>query len=235
MSYCIQQMRKAFLVVLLTALAVMKSAARQGPAADFGIRGFYIDLRNEIMTPAALRAFAGELAAEGINTLVMEWEATFPYKNHATISNELAYTREEIASFVGYCSKMGITVIPVQECFGHVEYILRNHRYSSLREDDKDIPYNKLIKAGTVSIFDLSDSDSTLINNIVIANLLRGVQQVQEAAYEDAITKSISPTPVVIIIEEAHEFLSKERINKMSNLFEQVARIARRGRKCLFR
>ena len=139
MSYCIQQMRKAFLVVLLTALAVMKSAARQGPAADFGIRGFYIDLRNEIMTPAALRAFAGELAAEGINTLVMEWEATFPYKNHATISNELAYTREEIASFVGYCSKMGITVIPVQECFGHVEYILRNHRYSSLREDDKDI------------------------------------------------------------------------------------------------
>lgn len=99
------------------------------------------------------------------------------------------------------------------------------------RQDGKDIPYTELIKAGTVSIFDLSDSDSTLINNIVIANLLRGVQQVQEAAYEDAITKGESPTPIVIIIEEAHEFLSKERINKMSNLFEQVARIARRGRK----
>ncbi|MCB0489879.1 MAG: ATP-binding protein [Cyclobacteriaceae bacterium] len=99
------------------------------------------------------------------------------------------------------------------------------------RQDDADIPYTELVKAGTVSIFDLSDSDSTLVNNIVIANLLRGVQQVQEAAYEDAIAKSKSPTPVVIIIEEAHEFLSKERINKMSNLFEQVARIARRGRK----
>lgn len=96
---------------------------------------------------------------------------------------------------------------------------------------DKDIPFENLIKAGTVSIFDLSDSDSTLINNIVIANLLRGIQQVQEAAYDDAISKKTNPTPVVIIIEEAHEFLSKERISKMSNLFEQVARIARRGRK----
>jgi uncharacterized protein len=96
---------------------------------------------------------------------------------------------------------------------------------------DKDIPFQKLIVPGTVSIFDLSDSDSTLINNIVIANLLRGVQQVQEAAYDKAIAAGEGPTPVVIIIEEAHEFLSKERINKMSNLFEQVARIARRGRK----
>ncbi|MBS1543476.1 MAG: ATP-binding protein [Bacteroidetes bacterium] len=96
---------------------------------------------------------------------------------------------------------------------------------------EKDIPFKGLIQPGTVSIFDLSDSDSTLINNIVIANLLRGVQQAQELAYEDAIAQSKSPTPVVIVIEEAHEFLSKERINKMSNLFEQVARIARRGRK----
>ena len=35
----------------------------------------------------------------------------------------------------------------------------------------------------------------------------------------------------MIVIEEAHEFLSAERIEKMDNLFEQVARIAKRGRK----
>jgi uncharacterized protein len=93
------------------------------------------------------------------------------------------------------------------------------------------IPFEKLILPNHVSIFDLSDSDSTLVNNIVIANVLRGIQIAQEAAYEIAIQGNKSPTPVVIIIEEAHEFLSKERITKMSNLFEQVARIARRGRK----
>jgi len=35
----------------------------------------------------------------------------------------------------------------------------------------------------------------------------------------------------MVVIEEAHEFLSRDRIAKMDNLFQQVARIARRGRK----
>src|SRR5207244_2608279 len=39
------------------------------------------------------------------------------------------------------------------------------------------------------------------------------------------------PTRTLIIIEEAHEFLSAERIEKTKILFEQVARIAKRGRK----
>jgi DNA helicase HerA-like ATPase len=34
-----------------------------------------------------------------------------------------------------------------------------------------------------------------------------------------------------LIIEEAHEFLSRERIDKMPILFQQLARIAKRGRK----
>lgn len=95
----------------------------------------------------------------------------------------------------------------------------------------KEIPFKELIAPGKLSIIDLSDSDSTLINNIVIANLLKGIQQAQEEAYNRAVQEGKQPTPVSIIIEEAHEFLSKERIGKMSNLFQQVARIARRGRK----
>src|SRR5690606_38946116 len=74
-------------------------------------------------------------------------------------------------------------------------------------------------------------SSSTVINNIVIANILRGIQQEQENAYDEAIGKGKNPTPVSIIIEEAHEFLSRQKIAKMSNLYEQVAKIARRGRK----
>lgn len=93
------------------------------------------------------------------------------------------------------------------------------------------IPYAELIQPGNMTIIDLSDSDSTVINNIVITDLLRGVQHAQEAAYELAMREERSPTPVTIIIEEAHEFLSSDKISKMSNLFQQVARIARRGRK----
>jgi hypothetical protein len=36
---------------------------------------------------------------------------------------------------------------------------------------------------------------------------------------------------VLVVVEEAHEFLSDERIDRMPVLFQQVARIAKRGRK----
>lgn len=106
---------------------------------DFRIKGFHIDLRIQVMPMAALRKFAAELAGFGLNTLLVEWEATFPYEKHAVISNEYAYTRKEVESFVSYCTGLGIEVIPLQQCFGHLEYILRHERYAHLRESNKDI------------------------------------------------------------------------------------------------
>jgi len=100
--------------------------------------------------------------------------------------------------------------------------------------DVRDVPavdYAEMLMPGRVNIIDLSDSDSTIINNLVIAELLRGVQLQQEINYENAVKKNQPPTPVLIFIEEAHEFLSAERISRMQNVFAQVARIARRGRK----
>lgn len=93
------------------------------------------------------------------------------------------------------------------------------------------IDCNALINPGNVSIVDLSDTDSPELNNLVIADILRGVQRSQEEAYQKAQAERTNLPKVLIIIEEAHEFLSQEKIERMSNLFEQVARIAKRGRK----
>lgn len=93
------------------------------------------------------------------------------------------------------------------------------------------LDYQEMLKPGKVSIVDLSDTDSPQINNLVIAQLLRGVQRQQEENYSIATKENKAPTPVMIFIEEAHEFLSAHRIAQMPVLFQQVARIARRGRK----
>tara|TARA_Y100000815_G_scaffold264618_1_gene280487 strand:- start:3076 stop:4578 length:1503 start_codon:yes stop_codon:yes gene_type:complete len=106
---------------------------------DFEVKGFHLDLRIQVMTPGALKDFAKELAGFGMNTIVMEYEGTYPFKDHATIGNKYSYTREEIKDFVSYCDGLGIQVIPLQQSLGHLEYILRNPRYSILKEDDKDI------------------------------------------------------------------------------------------------
>jgi DNA helicase HerA-like ATPase len=91
--------------------------------------------------------------------------------------------------------------------------------------------YDEMTQPGRVTIIDLSDTDSPQVNNLVISEILRGLHQQQDKNYK-AVEETDAPLRrVVVIIEEAHEFLSAERIKQMPVLFQQVARIARRGRK----
>ncbi|MBE8714224.1 beta-N-acetylhexosaminidase [Sphingobacterium hungaricum] len=108
------------------------------PLHDFAVKGFHLDLRIQVMPMPALKAFAKKLSENGINTLVMEWEASYPFEKHPLIANRFAYSREEVKKFIAYCAELGIDVIPLQQSFGHVEYILRNYEYKELREDQKD-------------------------------------------------------------------------------------------------
>lgn len=123
----------AALLTLLT--GIVTCAARTG---DFPIRAFHLDFRTEVMTLDAMKRLVDRISEQGINTLIMEWEAAFPFDKHATLSNASAFTREEVISFVDYCSGRGVEVIPLQNCFGHCEYILQHERYRALREDPKD-------------------------------------------------------------------------------------------------
>ncbi len=121
---------------LHTALGQQKSRSQ---TQDFKVKGFHLDLRIQVMTPEALKAFASELASFGMNTLIMEWEATYPFEKHPAIANKYSYSRKEVKAFIDYCESLGLKVIPLQQSLGHVEYILRNYRYSFLKEDRKDI------------------------------------------------------------------------------------------------
>jgi DNA helicase HerA-like ATPase len=99
------------------------------------------------------------------------------------------------------------------------------------------LDYRRLIEPGRVAVVDLSDAGMTELANLAIADLIRGVQEAQEAAYrafekrKAAGENPPAPPRVLLVIEEAHEFLSAERIDKLNTLFQQVARVAKRGRK----
>jgi DNA helicase HerA-like ATPase len=96
----------------------------------------------------------------------------------------------------------------------------------------KFLDYRKLLQPGHVSVIDLSDAGLTELSNIAVADVLRGIREAQEAAYRDFEKgKSAALPRVLLIVEEAHEFLSAGRVEKTSHLFAQLARIAKRGRK----
>ena len=93
------------------------------------------------------------------------------------------------------------------------------------------LDFAALTEPGRVSIIDLGDTDSPQMNNLAIAELLRGVLEEQDRTYEAAQADRAEMRRVVVVIEEAHEFLSAQRIGQMPTLAAQVNRIARRGRK----
>ena len=127
---------RPLLIIVTIVLATIN--IHRAEAHDFKVKGFHIDLRTEIMTMPALKAFATRLHEIGVNTILMEYEASFPYEKHFTISSKYAYTRDEIRDFVKHCTALGIDVIPLQQTFGHTDYILRHVRYSSLAESKTD-------------------------------------------------------------------------------------------------
>lgn len=93
------------------------------------------------------------------------------------------------------------------------------------------LDFEAMTAPGKVTIIDLSDTESPQVNNLVIAELLRGMLEAQNRNYKRTQKANTEQNKVMIVIEEAHEFLSAQRIRQMPVLYQQVARIARRGRK----
>ena len=106
---------------------------------DFSVVAYHVDLRVQIMPMPTLKALAKEISTLGFNTLIMEWEATYPYKQHSIISNRYAYSREEVTEFINYSEGLGLDVIPLQQSLGHAEYILMHERYAYLRADKRNL------------------------------------------------------------------------------------------------
>ena len=93
----------------------------------------------------------------------------------------------------------------------------------------RPIDYERLVAPGRVSIIDLSDMEGADVRNLVIADVIRGVEEAQEVAFERATRAGLALPRTLVVIEEAHEFLSAERARRMRNLFETVERDSEAG------
>lgn len=95
----------------------------------------------------------------------------------------------------------------------------------------KFLRYRDMLQPGRLSVIDLSDAGLSELNNIAVADVLRGIQDEQDKLCREHESGGAAPPRVLVVVEEAHEFLAAERIEKTPHLFAQVSRIAKRGRK----
>ncbi len=91
-------------------------------------------------------------------------------------------------------------------------------------DEGKPIDFSSILKPGHVSVLDVSDVEDN-VRNICIAWLLDTVFNLKLRDVERKLPK------IMIVIEEAHAFVSKEVRDKMEATIDLLKRIARRGRK----
>lgn len=109
--------------------------------------------------------------------------------------------------------------------------LARIRRLGIFDQGGKDLAYDLMLKPGRVNVIDLSDLDNVDVRNLAIAEILRGISERQQEVYDLAEESGEKPLRTNVIIEEAHEFLSAKRIDRMPTLRDQLTRIAKRGRK----
>jgi hypothetical protein len=107
--------------------------------APLPIRGVHIDCRAQMLRFERLRRVYEDLAACGFNTVLFEYEDRFPYRGDLRdISAPDALTRPQIRELNRLAADVGLQIMPMVQCLGHLEYVLRLPKLARLVE-----PYRK--------------------------------------------------------------------------------------------
>jgi hypothetical protein len=104
-------------------------------APSLAVRGFHLnfDAYRRMTLDDALRLveFAARLK---LNTLLVEYGPRFPFDRHADVCDESALSTDDVARLVRTADDLGIQLVPLQQTFAHLEYVLRLGRHAPLRE-----------------------------------------------------------------------------------------------------
>jgi hexosaminidase len=98
------------------------------------IRAVHLDLKGLPPTADRLFSLLPVFKAAGYNALLVEWEDAFPWMLHTGLRSETAYSAETVTAFHRRAGELGLEVIPLVQCLGHMETPLALPEYRDLRE-----------------------------------------------------------------------------------------------------
>ncbi len=98
------------------------------------IRGVHLDLKGLPPTFDRLERLLELFAAMRFNAVLIEWENMFPWEFDRRLRCEGSYSRSQVGRFHQRCHELGLEVIPLVQCLGHMENLLQIDDYAHLRE-----------------------------------------------------------------------------------------------------
>ena len=105
------------------------------------IRGVHPDLKGMPPTADRFVELLKVFAAARYNVVLVEWKDAFPWTVDERFRSPTAYTAEDIHCFREAARILGLEIIPLVQCLGHMETPLSVPGYEHLREvpDDSSV------------------------------------------------------------------------------------------------
>ncbi|MHB0877574.1 MAG: glycoside hydrolase family 20 zincin-like fold domain-containing protein [Anaerolineae bacterium] len=120
---------------------------------DLAVRGIHLDLKGCMPTFEYLIEWVQTLASLKLNCLLVEYEDKFPYRSHPAVVAPSALTPDELDRFIKVARDNYVEIVPLVQCFGHVEYVLRHEEYADLREAGHHFQFCPL-QPGSMKVFE---------------------------------------------------------------------------------
>ncbi len=102
---------------------------------DLFVRGVHFDFKGSLPTVDYIKDFIKKMGRCKINTLLFEYEDKFPFRSYPEISSPDAFTSQELKEILDTAKDCAMDVIPLLQCLGHAEYILRHETFAALAEN----------------------------------------------------------------------------------------------------
>lgn len=107
---------------------------REVDFADLAVRGVHLDLKGPTLAPSYVDDLLARLGKLRFNTLLVEYEDKFPYPAELDLA---AADPVDVPALLAAADGHGMTVVPLVQCLGHLEYALRRPRWRELAEDPR--------------------------------------------------------------------------------------------------
>lgn len=120
---------------------------------DLAVRGVHFDLKGCMPTFEYLKATVERLAHYKVNTILMEYEDRLAYPGHPALAAPSALTMDQAAELERVARANFVQIVPLLQCLGHAEYILRRPEYAHLRETDDHVQQMCPLKPETLAFF----------------------------------------------------------------------------------
>lgn len=104
-------------------------------SATVPIRGVHIDCRAQMLRFSQLVKIFKDLARWGYNAVLFEYEDHFPFRGRLQpIAAEDALTPRQVKELDRIARALGLQIIPLVQCLGHLTYVLRLPQFQRLGE-----------------------------------------------------------------------------------------------------